>query len=378
MTLAELRENMEFLQTQISAAEEGETKTKLEASLAATIDAITRMTSKIGSEDVSQTYSKNQKLKALESAFNDVSAFHGTDSAEVERFCGRLSQLHHLLIKNGDASLEPEFVRLSKLKLSNAVFNHIIQSKSDVSTWEKFSDVIRTTYGPKLNATQLLNQIYDLELDQSGKFSLFAQQIHEKIRIGYSALNAQWKKNTNSSTDITGEATALYFGMCIMVQSVKNTNYQLHRDLIKDLDECMDPNQLASKCEWFRDRLGGRVSNAMFNGRRNNRNRSSNRREKNRNRNNRDEPRDGKRDEKKNFNKNVTHDNANDQQGQERDGEEGEKKPKKFGKRGRKNFRHYNKYDEDNKCATEQPATVYNIQEDTPTSADFASSTVFH
>ena len=377
MTLAELRENMEFLQTQISAAEEGETKTKLEASLAATIDAITRMTSKIGSEDVSQTYSKNQKLKALESAFNDVSVFHGTDSAEVERFCGRLSQLHHLLIKNGDASLEPEFVRLSKLKLSNAVFNHIIQSKSDVSTWEKFSDVIRTTYGPKLNATQLLNQIYDLELDQNGKFSLFAQQIHEKIRIGYSALNAQWKKNTGSSTDITGEATALYFGMCFMVQSVKNTNYQLHRDLIKDLDECMDPNQLASKCEWFRDRLGGRVSNALFNGQRN-RNRSSDRREKNRNRPNGDKPRDGKRDKKKNVDKNDARDKNTDQQGQERDIEEAKKNSKKYGRRGRKNFRHFNKYDEDNHCAAEQPATVYNIQEDTPKTADFVPSTVFH
>ena len=217
MTLAELRENVEFLQTQISTAE-GDTKTKLEASLAATIEAITRMTLKMGTEDASQSYSKNQKIKALESAFNDVPVFHGADSAEVERFCGRLSQLHHLLIKNGDASLEPQFVQQCKLKLSNAVFNHIVQSKSDVSTWDKFSAVIRSTYGPKLNATQLLNQIYDLELDNNGKFSLFAQQIHEKIRIGYSALNDQWKKKTGNTTDITGEATALYFGMCFMVQ----------------------------------------------------------------------------------------------------------------------------------------------------------------
>ena len=123
-----------------------------------------------------------------------------------------------MLIKNGDASLEPQFVQQCKLKLSNAVFNHVVQSKTDVSTWDKFSSVIRSTYGPKLNATQLLNQIYDLELNNNGKFSLFAQQIHEKIRIGYSALNDQWKKKTGNTTDITGEATALYFGMCFMVQ----------------------------------------------------------------------------------------------------------------------------------------------------------------
>ena len=163
--------------------------------------------------------------------------------------------------------------------------------------------------------------------------------------------------------------------------SVKNTNYQLHRDLIKDLDECMDPNQLASKCEWFRDRLGGRVPNALFNGR--NRNRSPDKREKNCNRHNTDKPRDGKRDKKKHVDKNGTRDNANDH-AQGLDNEEREKNRKKtdhhHGRRPRHHkTRHYNnKYDDDNKCATEQPATVYQVQEDTPKSADFVSSTIFH
>ena len=164
---------------------------------------------------------------------------------------------------------------------------------------------------------------------------------------------------------------------------MKNTNYQLHRDLIKDLDECMDPNQLASKCEWFRDRLGGRVPNALFNGARN-RNRSSDRREKNRNRNNADKPRDGKRDKRKTTDKNGPRDNANDQRVQGHDIEEREKNTKKsHGRRNTRhqnNTRHYNngRHIDDNKCATEQPATVYQIQEDTPKPTDFVSSTVFH
>ena len=81
-------------------------------------------------------------------------------------------------------------------------------------------------------------------------------KIHETIRVGYSSLNDQWKKTKNVQTDITGEATAQYFGMCFFVQVLKNKDHQLHKDIIKDLESCLDANQLASKCQWFQDRVG--------------------------------------------------------------------------------------------------------------------------
>ena len=44
--------------------------------------------------------------------------------------------------------------------------------------------------------------------------------------------------------------------MCFFVQVLKNKDHQLHKDIIKDLDSCLDANQLASKCQWFQDRVG--------------------------------------------------------------------------------------------------------------------------
>ncbi len=273
MTLAELRENMEFLQNQISTAD-GETKTQLEESLASTIAAITRMTGKMGTSDPAASHSKTAKLKVMENAISDVPLFGGTVSTEAESFCGRLDQIFHLLITNGDTSLEADFVKFATMRLSQPVFKHLLASKADTSTFEKFKDTITTTYGPKLNACQLMNRLYDIEFDDKAKLSIFAQQCNETVRVGYAALNAQWKKAKNTNDDISAEQSCHFFAMGFMLQNIKNSNFQLYRDLIRDLDEIFDPNQLAARAEYFIDRTGtANVSNTLFNNRHNRNNR---------------------------------------------------------------------------------------------------------
>ena len=265
MSLKDLRETLDYLESKIKVAEDG-TKANLEATYKSTLDAVTRLTENVGKSGSppSSNYKSSQKLKALEVAVMDVPMFNGSGDAEVEQFCGRLSQLHHLLVEKGDTELAPDFIRLATMRLSQPVYQHLIQSQSDISDWNRFANVIRTTYGPKLNPTQLLNKLYDIDFSDESKFSLFAMKIHETIRVGYGALNEQWKKTKNVQTDITGEATAQYFGMCFFVQVLKNKDYQLHKDIIKDLESCLDANQLASKCQWFRDRVGPSAMSATL------------------------------------------------------------------------------------------------------------------
>ena len=268
-TISEMRSTVDWYDTKIAAEQDADRKAKLIASrdmIETKLDAAMQGLSLEQKPSVpSAQIAHAQKVKAIESALHDVPLFRGTQSNEAERFTARLSQMFHLLVTNNDATLEPDFVRLSTMRLSEDVFQHILQSGSDITTFAKFKDVIKSTYGPKLNAVQQMNKLYDLEFDGKAKLSLFAQRCHETIRNGYSAMNNQWKKVKQVDTDIPGEQVALFFGMCYMTQHIKNADFQLYRDVIRDLDEVMDPNQLASRAEYFKDRVGGPlVSNCLF------------------------------------------------------------------------------------------------------------------
>ncbi len=278
MSLADLREMLEFLETKIEKAD-GEAKTKLQQSHDSTLEAIKRLTDKLGTNadtPSSVTQAKGQKIKMIENALSNVSIFTGAVSNEAETFCGRLSQIHKLLVTDGDQTLEADFVKFSKMRLSEPVFKHLTESKIDTSTFELFKKAITETFGPKLNAVQLINKLYDINFDEKMKFSIFAQKCHEVIRVGFTALNAQWKKAKGTTDDISAEQTALFFGMSFMTQHIKNTNFRLFRDLVRELDEIFDPNQLAGRAEYFQDRMGGSYasSHVLFN--RNNRGRRGN------------------------------------------------------------------------------------------------------
>ena len=268
-TIAEMRSTVDWYDTKIAAEQDAERKGKLIASrdmVESKLEAAMQGMSLESKPTVpSAQIAHAQKVKAIESALHDVPLFRGTQSNEAERFTARLNQMFHLLVTNNDVTLEPDFVRLSTMRLSEDVFQHILQSGSDIATFAKFKEVIKSTYGPKLNAVQQMNKLYDLEFDGKAKLSLFAQRCHETIRNGYSAMNKQWKKVKQVDTDIPGEQVALFFGMCYMTQHIKNADFQLYRDVIRDLDEVMDPNQLASRAEYFKDRVGGPlVSNCLF------------------------------------------------------------------------------------------------------------------
>ena len=268
-TIAEMRSTVDWYDTKIAAEQDAERKGKLIASrdmIESKLEAAMQGLSLESKPTVpSAQIAHAQKVKAIESALHDVLLFRGTESNEAERFTARLNQMFHLLVTNNDVSLESDFVRLATMRLSEDVFQHLLQSAADISSFAKFKEVIKSTYGPKLNAVQQMNKLYDLEFDGKAKLSLFAQRCHETIRNGYVAMNAQWKKVKKVDTDIPGEQVALFFGMCYMTQHIKNADFQLYRDVIRDLDEVMDPNQLASRAEYFKDRVGGPlVSNCLF------------------------------------------------------------------------------------------------------------------
>ena len=75
MSLKELRDTLDYLKTELKEAD-GETKTKLETSYQATLDAVTRMTENLGKPSSSTAaYKSSQKLKGLEVAVMDVPMF---------------------------------------------------------------------------------------------------------------------------------------------------------------------------------------------------------------------------------------------------------------------------------------------------------------
>ena len=258
---------MTFLEGKISTAE-GAMKTKLETTYNEAVDNLAKAIQILGQAKPQVTssvnYTKTQQIKAIENALNGVPTFTGVDIHETQSFCDHLSQIFSIMVTDVDPSLEPEFIKIVKLKLTQSVFKQMNQTKADVTTFDKFKQYVQSNFAPKHNAIQVMSKIFDVEFDEKAKFSVYAAAINEQLRTGYAAVNRQYKAVNKTTDNIPGEELSYFFGGVLLANHLKSTHFGIFRDLIPDLDQCMNATQIANRGEYYFDRLGNRNSSVFF------------------------------------------------------------------------------------------------------------------
>ena len=109
-----------------------------------------------------------------------------------------------------------------------------------------------------------MSKIFDVEFDEKAKFSVYAAAINEQLRTGYAAVNRLYKAVNGTTDNIPGEELSYFFGGVLLANHLKSTHFSIFRDLIPDLDKCMNPTQLANRGEYYFDRLGNRNSSVFY------------------------------------------------------------------------------------------------------------------
>ena len=162
-----LKSTIIYLEGKIESSA-GEVKTKYESALEKAQNKLLDLLDSMEINDPKpsstsgEMYKKNSQMKFIESALSD-STFRGLDINETTRFIERLEKVFAVTVTGKDVSLEPDFLDLVKLRLSDAVFKNLQASQADVSSFEKLKEWLKTTYGGNFNAFQILQRAWDVE-----------------------------------------------------------------------------------------------------------------------------------------------------------------------------------------------------------------------
>ena len=217
-----------------------------------------------------------QDKKSIENHLKTIPRFTGTTPEETERFIDRLRQAHEALVKGKNPELEVVFLTHSKLLLDISISKHLHSGGKEIDSFEKLKTFLTEQYGPKVNSCQLLTKIFDEDFDVNGQISVFATRISELTKVAYSAVNAQYKRVHKCQTDIPAEDAMQFVAATVVANNVRGHNYALWHDMIRELDDCLTPHEVANKAEYYSQRLNESGASSTFFGRnRNGRNKTS-------------------------------------------------------------------------------------------------------
>ena len=208
-----------------------------------------------------------QDKKSIENHLKTIPRFTGTTPEETERFIDRLRQAHEALVKGKNPELESVFLTHSKLLLDISISKHLHSGGKVIDSFEKLKTFLTEQYGPKVNSCQLLTKIFDEEFDVDGQISVFATKISELTKVAYSAVNAQYKRVHKCQTDIPAEDAMQFVAATVVANNIRGQNHTLWRDMIRDLDDCLTPHEVANKAEYYSQRLNKSGASSTFFGR---------------------------------------------------------------------------------------------------------------
>ena len=266
--LQEYQEALDILNKQIEATSDNEEKTKLEVTYKETLAKLLERISKLSTDDseipANKTsvvsngtthYVRTKQERAISNAFENVNTFTG-DS--VESYIDKITQIYAVMVEECPDKVENEletyFVSQMKLKLDGPVYKALIAAQQDVSTKDNFIQYLRETYGAQINAIQVTSRIFDVSFDIKNKFSVYSAKVNEELQNAFISINKQWQKVHKTQTNIPAEDVIAFFGAVLLTNQIRVNNFSLYKDLIKDLDICLNATQVASRGEYYRDR----------------------------------------------------------------------------------------------------------------------------
>jgi len=293
MDLAAVQTTIVFLEGQI-AKSDGVTKDGYTKALAQAQESLTKMLLTVAEpkpvDSTNVTYKRNTNIKTIESALSE-SMFKGTDINETTRFIERLEKVYVITVTEVDPSLEKDFIKLVKLRLSDSVFKNLIASKCDVSTFEKLKAWIKSTYGGNFNAFQILQRAWDVDFKPEEKFSVYAQKVSEELRTGLIAINKQYQDINGSDKTLSNDALMEFIAGLLVSNHLRGDCWPIFKDMVNDMDKMLTSTEVANKAEYYRERLGsdfiGKQSDSYWAKRNTEKTQKDRRRPQNNNRDNR-------------------------------------------------------------------------------------------
>lgn len=266
-TAKSIQETITFLKAEIVTAT-GPIKAEYEGALTNAV----RKLSKLMSEDIKPAasvanYAQAQNIKSIENGLQNIPEFTGSHITECDSFLDRLQQIFTVTVTDVDPNLENHFLKSIKLKVSQPIYKHMISSKEPIVSFSKYKEFIRLNYGGKLSAVQTMSKIFDVPFNPDEQFHVYATSVTEYIRTGFSAVNMQHKRINKCDTDISAEDLAHFFGALLLSNNIKTNFFELHRDMVRDLDNVLNAQQVAARGEYYRDRIGTQSTSATYWGR---------------------------------------------------------------------------------------------------------------
>ena len=269
-TLGDLRSTIDWYDTKIADEGDNERKEELKAERQIVVKNMQTIMEAMTKADVkpviqNTSHSNYSNIKAIEHALAAIPIFAGNNPNETETFIDRLSQAHTILVTKVDAALEPTFIRCATLQLGGNVYKHLTNSTKTVEKFEDLKNFLQDHYAAKINAVQAMSKIFDITFEERLPYATYATQMTNAIKVGYRKVNAQFKEmNSEATGDIDGESMALFFGGLMLANNIRTHNFDIFRDMLKDLDKTLNAEQIASSAEYYRHRTQSDQSSTFF------------------------------------------------------------------------------------------------------------------
>ena len=263
MSLEQIQKTIQFLKTEIDAAtDDSEVKTSYEKSLALAQAALEKRLQDAANDtkpevnSTNETYRRSLNIKSIESALNDLSTFKGIDIKETTQYIERLEKIYTVMVKEVDASLEADYLKLVKVRLSDQVYKNMTTTNEDVSTFENYKSWVKKQYAGRLNAFQLLQRAFNVEFrPKEEKFTVYSQKVSEELRTALNAVREQYKKNT--SQEIGVDSPTEFFAALLVTENLRLSCWPLYSLMVNDMEQLSTSAEVAQKAEFYRERLGG-------------------------------------------------------------------------------------------------------------------------
>ena len=132
------------------------------------------------------------------------------------------------------SSLKEEFVKAAQDLLDQGIFQQMVDSKQDTSTFEKLKTYLIGTHGSQMINFQHLSRAWDLQRWGGEKLTDFAGQLENTIREAAVHIKNKYKKD--NKVDLTVNMVFSIMGAMLMSERVKDWNPNIYPHLVKTMD----------------------------------------------------------------------------------------------------------------------------------------------
>ena len=208
-----------------------------------------------------QDYKFIQLANSMSSAMKDIKRLE--PGVPSENFIASLRNVYELLVKpdvTNHPRLETEFLKQARLRMAETYNTQLLNSGTQVSTFEEFQSYIAKTHGSQLTNYQLLSRAWDLELGQSESLTDFATKLELRMRDAAQQIEARFvaekKSATNPNPTMTSETVFQLVGGMLMSEKIKQRSPKIFSHLVRTMDKHYSASTIAHEAKLYEERLG--------------------------------------------------------------------------------------------------------------------------